>query len=490
MLEKIRERLLAFIASDRDVPLLAGFSVGFYMMLFYYSKNFALANSLQQVLFFTAYYIIMPIAVLFVGYKLFSLTKFSTYKKHFLFIGMLGLLTFFLLQIGNLGSLKKIIFASVLFVSLLLSYWISRYYKLITVLLLLISLFNITAILESVYTITASSDQWKKQPDAIESIVFKQKPNIYYIQPDGYTSFKNLRENPLYDFDNSNYESFLKQNGFTLYNDYRSNYPSTLLSNSATFSMKHHYIQKDVEDYAARSIIVGENPVLKIVKNNGYKTLFITENPYLLINRPALGYDFSNIDYNEIPYLKDGFGITKDVEEDLKKKIKENGNSGNFYFVEKFTPGHITVYSRGTTIEEEKEMYIKEIQKANAWLKNIVSYIDKADPDAIIIIGADHGGFTGFEHTLEAYKKTTDKNLIYSIFGAHLAIKWNSEKSGEYDKQLKTGINLFRIVFSFLAKEKKYLNSLQENSSYMILKEPKGIYRYINENGNVVFEKK
>ena len=491
MIEKIRQKLLAFIESDKDVPLLAGFSVGIYMLLFYYSRNFALANSWNQLLFFTAYYMAMPMAVFFVAYKAAKWLKLANYKKNVLFVGIIAFTGFFLIQFNSIGVSKKLVFGVVLIIALLLSFKVKKYYKLLILMLFLMSLFNIAPLLYIAQTAVTASSEWKKQPDAIEGVTFGSKPNIYYIQPDGYTSFSNLADNKYYNFDDSSYTAFLKQQGFTIYNDYRSNYPSTLLSNSATFSMKHHYVEKNVDEYAARGIIMNDNPVLRILKNNGYATNFITENPYLLMNRPQVGYDYTNIKLDEIPYLKDGFGTEKNVATDLKSQIDKNKKSGNFYFVEKFTPGHINVfkaYSKGK--DAEKALYIAHIKKANSWLKDVIAYIEAKDPSAIVIIGADHGGFAGFDYTHQSYEKTSDQDLIRSIFGAHLAIKWNDAASSEYDKELKTGVNLFRTVFSYLAKDKKYLTHMQENSSYMPLTSPQGLYRYISGDDKVVFEKK
>ena len=489
MLEKIRQKLLAFVESDKDVPLLAGFSVGFYMILFYYSKNFSLANSWQQLLFFTAYYIVMPMVVFYVGYKTASVLKLQAYRKNLLFVGIISFFVYYFLQMNTVGFSKKIIFAGAIIFACLLSIRFKKYYKLFVLLLFLMAFFNVGPLLSIAGVAISASDEWKKQPDGIDNIVFKKKPNIYYIQPDGYTNFSNLESNTYYNFDVSNFKGYLQDKGFVTYDNYRSNYPSTLLSNSATFSMKHHYIAEDIDSYAARSAIIGQNPVLHILKQNGYKTSFITENPYLLMNRVEPGYDFLNIRYNEIPFLKDGFGTVRDVAADLKKQISVNGKTGNFYFVEKFTPGHIQVYETGSRKEEEQKKYRQSVQKANVWLEDVVNFIALNDPSAIIIIGADHGGFAGFDYTLESYTKTNDPALIRSMFGAQLSIKWNDPKSKEYDANLTTGVNLFRTVFSFLAQDKSYLVHLQENSSYTELKNPKGYYRYINGDDKIVFEK-
>lgn len=492
MVEKIREKLLGFVESDKDVPLLAGFGVGFYMMLFYYSRNFALANSWQQFLFFTGYYVLLPMLTLFFAYKIMSLLKLDVYKKNLLFVGVLSFFSFYFLQVNSTGGVsKKMIFIGIFILACIISIRFKKYYKLFVILLFLMSLFNVKPLFSAGWIFVSASQEWKKQPDDIENVKFKKKPNIYYIQPDGYTSFDNLKNNKYYQTDNSDYIAFLKNNDFVTYDDYRSNYYSTLLSNSATFSMTHHYMEKSNNAYGARAAVVGDNPVLKVLKNNGYKTNFISESPYLLINRPALGYDYANISFSELPYLKDGFSIKKDVTKSLKFAMHKNSKSGNFYFVEKFMPSHIAVYQRGSQGKvKEQQMYLERMHEANIWLKDIVGFITANDPSGIIIIGADHGGFTGFEYTLETRNKVTDKDLIKSIFGAQLAIKWNDPSAKEYDTGLKSGINLFRTVFSFLAEDKKYLEHLQENGSYMELAEPKGLYRYINDGGKIVFEKR
>lgn len=488
MLEKIREKLLAFINSGKDAPLLAGFSVGFYMMLFYYSKNFALANSPEQILFFTGYFILVPVITLYVIYSIMGLQKLQPYRKNFLFVGMIVFFTFYFLQLNNYSLPKWIVIAGVALAACIASVWIQKYYKLLIILLFLMSVFNLKPLARVALAVITASDEWKKMPDDIEQVVFKQKPNIYFIQPDGYTNPDNLK-NSIHNFDNTVFETYLKEKGFTLYEDFRSNYFSTLLSNSSMFSMKHHYLQKDVDLYKARKIIVTDNPVLRILKRNGYKTTFLSEKPYLVMNRPKMGYDYSNIDYDSVPYFRDGWDVNWNILRELNMQIKKNGTTGNFYFLEKFTPGHINVfkqYSMG--VEAEKNKYLQKLEEANVWLREVISSIEEHDPGALIIIAADHGGYAGYGYTLQSLVKTDNEELVASIYGAMLAIKWN-DKASEYDTNLQSGVNLFRTVFSFLSKEKKYLKFQEDNSSFIRMREPEGMYRYINDEGHVVFEK-
>ena len=428
-----------------------------------------------------------------IGNKLLSLFKLKHYSKNLLFVGIITFFCYYLLNLNTIYYRNKILLGIVI-IACLLSFRFKVYYKLFIILLFFISVFNIPGIANAIVVSMQADDKWTKSPDDIEQAVFKKRPNIYYIQPDGYTSPANLK-NELYNFNNRDFETFLKQNNFTVYENQHSNYFSTLLSNSSMFAMKHHYIADDIEKYKAREIIVGDNAVLRTLKHNNYKTFFITERPYLIVNRPDLGYDYCNISYNELFFVKDGWSLQRDVIEDLKAQISVlKEDSGNFFFIEKFTPGHIQ--NRDRVLEKKKEAiergrkeYLERIENVNTWLKEIVSYIVKEDKNSIIIIGADHGGYIGFSSATDAELKTQDELLVNSIFGNFLAVKWNGKQHDEYDKDLKSSVNLYRIVFSYLAEEKKYLSNMQDNSSYITLNNPKGVYKYLNDKGEVVFEK-
>ncbi|WP_124019458.1 hypothetical protein [Flavobacterium hydrophilum] len=333
------------------------------------------------------------------------------------------------------------------------------------VFILLLSIIPVFKVSKIIYDNLTSSASWQQQPDHILNTSFKKRPNIYYIEPDGYASDTNLK-GVLYRFDNSEFDGWLKDKKFTLYNDFRSNYESTLTSNSSCFFMKHHFYDMNSDFKYSRDLITGNNPVLKIFKRNNYKTFFLTERPYLLANYPNIEYDYCNFELDQVPYFN-AFETKRNVLSDLKHQIVNNKTSNNFFFIEKFGPNHIAVYKQGSSgIEKERIKYIKRLQETNIWLKQTIGFIEKEDPNAIVIIGADHGGFVGFSNTLEASKKISDKVLLKSIFGAKLAIKWNDPKHSHYDSKLKTSVNLFRVLFSFLGEDKSLLKKLQQNNSY------------------------
>ena len=142
-------------------------------------------------------------------------------------------------------------------------------------------------------------------------------------------------------------------------------------------------------------------------------------------------------------------------------------------------------------MEGEKKKWFAKLDQANKKLNILILNILSKDPEALIIIMADHGGFVGMEYTNEIYKKTQDRDKIYSMFSSQLSIHWPDGKAPEIDIHFKSSVNVFRILFSYLSHNKSYLNKLEKDESYVIINEgaPKGIYKVIDHQGNIVFEK-
>ena len=461
----IKEKFNNFISNTKDYPFLAGFSVGFYAFVFYFSNNFDLVNSWNQVLFFFAYFIVFPSATIFVIFKLLQKSSYSNFIPRVIVASIVFFGAIFIIGTPVLFvSYKRIALFSFVILSIL--FLNIKNHKYVIVFVFLLSLMPVIKLGKIISSNFTNSAEWQVQPDAILETKFRKSPNVYYIQPDGYANEVNLK-GPLYQCDNSEFDSWLQDKKFTLYDDYRSNYESTIYSNSSCFYMKHHFSNEFSKFKYARDFIVGRNPVLEIFKKNNYKTFFITERPYLLMNRPSVYYDYCNFKSEELPHFNDGWSNFKEITNEIENQILSNKKTNNFFFIEKFKPGHIGVYKNGNLgVETERIEYIKRLKLANDWLKQIVTFIEINDPNSIVIIGADHGGFVGFEYTLQAQNKITDHNLLNSVFGAKLAIKWNDPNHTEYDEKLKTSVNLFRIVFSYLSQDKLLLNHLQPNTSY------------------------
>ena len=104
----IKESFNDFLNNSKDYPILAGFSVGFYGMVFYFSNNFDLVNSWKQTLFFFFNYIVFSVAIFFILSKIIQKTKWFCFFSQAIFIVMIVILPIYLFGISNLlGSYKK-----------------------------------------------------------------------------------------------------------------------------------------------------------------------------------------------------------------------------------------------------------------------------------------------------------------------------------------------------------------------------------------------
>jgi len=401
----------------------------------------------------------------------------------------------FLLKVCLYAGLQKKLIVLIFVVSGVFAFFLYKYLRKIIILQLLLAVIGLFSVIPKVYGQLNYSSEWMKQPDDIENAVFVKKPNVYVIQPDGFVNFSELKKG-YYNYDISEFENFLLDNNFVNYSDFRSNYASTLASNSATFMMKHHYYNRGTsfsEAINARNVLISSNPTLDLFKKNGYITHFLAQKPYLLLNRPKMGYHKSNLSLDDVGYIGTGLGPQRDMMPHLKQFMEEDTDKPKFFFMEIFNPGHIHNQSTNSLgVEEERKKWLEGLDYACEQLVDFITQIKENDPNALIIIVADHGGFVGMEYSKQIYYKTQDRDKIYSIFSSQLSIHWPEGDSEGYDSSISTSINLFRVLFSYLAEDRTYLDHLQEDGSYVILNKdaPQGIYQYLDDDGKVVFNKR
>jgi len=482
-----------FLTNGNLNTISVALAAGLYPIISYYSNNFTLVNSWKHFGFFLFFFIILP-ALLFysVTFLIKSLPQKDFYKYVLPFLNLF--LFLFLTKISIYAGINKKLTVAIFFVAIFLALILYKHFKKIVLfeyLLILVGLFNLSPVLFKNFTI---SSKWMAQPDAIENVVFKNKPNVYFIQPDGYVNFSELAKG-YYSYDNSDFENFMTDNGFKNYADFRSNYSNTLASNSSMMMLKHHYHNNQLhpsEGLNAREILVSSNVVLDVFKNNGYTTHLILEAPYIMLNKPKMGYHKSNFLVEDVPYIGKGFENKRQVVDDLENFLADREENPLFFFIEFFNPGHIA-NTKGNTEgrEKEKEKWIESLQQANTYLKDFVDLIKEKDSNALIIILADHGGYVGLDYAMQMYTKTQERDILYSVFSSQLSIHWPEKNVPGYDTELKSTVNLFRIIFSYLSEDTKYLKALQEDASYLTIHKgaPEGVYKYIDKNGNIVFEK-
>jgi hypothetical protein len=492
MLARFRKLITNFLNNDKQFPTVIAIAAGLYPMLYRYSRNFSLVNSGSHLLFFLVVFIGIPIVVYNISYWLLKRAKLERFSTGLFALFNVFSFLFFIKTITYFGlHLKKTLL--VIFLAILFAIFLKQHLKKIVLFQFLLAFVGALSLGFIVYEALSISNDWQQQPDTILDVSFKKKPNVYFIEPDGYVNFSEI-DRGYYDFDNTSFKSFLNENNFSTYPNFRSNYSTTLSSNSSIFMMKHHFYNKQVSDfemYNARDMVVSKNPVLDIFKNNGYKTYFLTETAYMLFNRPNLGFDYCNIDYTDIPYLNIGIKKPKAITAALKTSIEEKTDTPKFFFLQILKPWHISVKKTKTSNKKnEREKWIQSLKVANKKLREVIGLIKKQDPDALILIMSDHGGYVGMNYGDESLEKTQDRDFIYSIFSSQLAIHWPQNNKPKFDNKFKSSVNTFRLLFSYLSEDESYLSNLQPDESYMVLRKgtPPGVYKYIDDNGTIVLE--
>ncbi len=482
-----------FFQENRLFPIVTAIAAGLYPLLFYYTNNYNMINSWGHLGYFLSVFLLAPIIIFFLVYKISGLGFLKKFQPFVLpFLNFFFFFSF--LNIALYAGFSWIRTLIVFAIAVLLVVALKKFFKKIVVLEFILAGIGAITLVPVVITQLNYSKEWMEQPDDIEAAIFKKKPNIYFIQPDGYANFSELKRG-FYNIPNEDFEDYLTENNFTSYPGFRSNYAATLPTNSALFMMKHHYYNEGsdfTETIDARNVILSNNSVLRILKNNGYRTFFLTEQPYFLTNKLKLGYDFCNFSSEEINFLTTGIGEPRDVLEPFKSYLEQYPEGPNFFFVEIFNPGHITNTIKDSKgIEGEREHYVESLHESNKKLTELTQIILKNDPNALIVIMADHGGFVGMTNTSETYTKSLDRDFVNSIFTTILSIHWPHGEAPEFDDRLKTSVNLFRVLTSYLSEDKSYLENLQEDKSYIIIKSgaPKGIYEYLDDDGKMVFKK-
>ncbi|SCY25139.1 hypothetical protein SAMN05192588_1879 [Nonlabens sp. Hel1_33_55] len=485
----MKERLLKYFKSDKHLWWTVTVLPGVYSILYLYTNNFTSVNSWIQLGNFLLMFILLPvveIVLLDLAFKKWLPNHRSKLYWSYLIINFAIILSLCVFQGWRW---KGLILVAI--ISIVSAFFTAKHYKKLVLILGLMTLFALANFTFFYVTRIVGTPEWSKTQD-FEKLVFEKKPNIYLIQPDGFVAPK-AAKNPEYQWSGTDFYSQLEENEIFINREYRSNYPTTLTSNSALFTGQHHYFNNgkiEGELFNARDIIVGKNAALNTLKSNGYQLNAILQHKYLLLNHPKVAYDYINVDYNDVN-VTTSYISNNDYKRDLYDRMEVSSDLPQFYFVEVLSPGHISVseWSAGT-IEEEREVYLQRMDDMAIEILEMTQHISKKDPDAIIILAADHGGFVGFKSTGEAYAKPTQEiPLKQSLFSALLAVKAPTDFKS-YQENIKSSVGIFSNLFHYLAARPVPLDTL-DNSSYIFIKKEdvRGVYKYYNTNGEPVTEK-
>lgn len=337
------------------------------------------------------------------------------------------------------------------------------------------------------------------QKAVYDRVVFQRKPNVYFILPDGYTSQEALER--IFKMDNSGFYNRLRSSGYRIYHPAFASYHATMYTLTSLFAMRHHYFKSAaalLDMAGGRELIGGKtyNPVVEIFRNNGYFLQYLSEASGLFTRIGAVDYVFPET------HAVDGLGIFKSpllnrVAHRLKRmstkpitkqsyleKIQERfiaaarDERPYFSFVHLPDPNHSSINASSQYLAKFRSgKYARKIGIANKTLLALVETIQKHDPGGLVIIAGDHGawGYRGawrdkdnprpFQEVLRE-KGIPQSLMSLDLFGILLAIKFPPDYDGRYDSRIKSTVNLFRYVFSYLCGNDQLLGDKAEDSSY------------------------
>jgi hypothetical protein len=483
----MKAKLVDYLNNDRHYWWTVAVFPGLYALLYLYKNNYTLVNSVEQLVGLAVQFIVFPVIgflILDLIFKKFLATHRT--KLYFSFL-LISTSSFMSLMIFMGWRWKALLLLAVIVMAI--SFVIAKHYKKVVLLLGFMSLIAAGQLAYFYVVKIDSQKKWVKEMP-FENITFTVKPNIYVIQPDGYVGKETLQKTP-YSTSNEAFYNALHKNGFTFNHEYRSNYSSTLTSNAALFTGQQHYFNKNAgtkELLNARNVIVGSNPILRTFKNNGYELNLITETTYFYTNHPNSVYDTTNITENDLsyfPYFQQGI----DVITPLKNQLKTQVSAPQFTFIEFLSPAHIAVTSsQSQGIATERTAYLDRLKSANGMILEMTELITRDDPDAIILLVADHGGFVGLHHTGEIYlNPTVDVAIKNSILSSLLAVKAPSDFTYHLNA-VKSSVGVFPNLFAYLSQQQPV--EMKDDGSYLQVSQGanKRVYRYFDSQGNEATE--
>ena len=370
-------------------------------------------------------------------------------------------------------------------------------------------------------TMEAAAEERRLIHSPLKGVKFRNRPNIYLIVYDGYGNERLHRE--VFGVDNAAiYEELVARN-FKVLSTY-SNYWGTWDSMLSVFLADHHYYDLMVGVYDSRIgrwIMNGTNfnPVLSVLKDNGYKVQYIEATDYLVKNQGNLDYVYPDVSepvytglrvfnnplLDRMPSVKVTgaqpntlVGYVKTMTDVLFQRLEETIRDDTpwFTYIHFPLPAHAGGPFR--SLSSWEDVYRENTRKANAHMPPTIDRILAIDPDALIIIMGDHGSYRysgaweGANNPNDAFKvNSLDSDLMaVDYFGILMAIR-SSGRCNDYIYESMTPVNLMRVIFSCLSGRRELLDSKSADISMFphglsgLVYVPSGIYMAV-KNGTIL----
>jgi hypothetical protein len=319
------------------------------------------------------------------------------------------------------------------------------------------------------------------------NVELAQTPNIYLICLESIHGFRAMEE--LYGFDNAGFRRFLESHGFEIADEVFANYSFTMTSLQSLFQMGHHYAAGafgNHDSLYARGFISGSaryfNPVLNILKRNGYSIVYLLPSDYYY--RPGAGLvDYSLLDRSwPLAPLKVSLprfiGREPDtVVPDYERKVMETvagwpPDAPAFFFI-KLGAEHTTGgYDYRTDREGFATSYVRTVERENPVLEALCRQIIDKDPAGIIILAGDHGAqsYQSHRRTLPEVLEQDDipaARLVRDIHDVLLAIRWGAGRAPA-PFPFRSLANLMRFVFYRLSGDEALMETPAGDDAFIL----------------------
>ncbi len=317
-------------------------------------------------------------------------------------------------------------------------------------------------------------------------IRLRATPDIYFVALESYHGPQWLQD--FYGTDNQPFLRELESLGFHVYSNAFANYFSTLASLHATFSMRHHFYSisaGDADSSRTRDLLVGAdyNPVLSILKTNGYRVEYLMGNHYLFLPEQAEGAvdvsmpgesgAFAPLMSLVWPHGSfDENATIAGYRDLLLAHASEPRADGPPRFV--FLKTGLQHTPRGPHDPEAwKRKYLGLLEAENRFLARFCRSLAENNPDAVVILMGDHGAWG---YASRWWSKTADPNEYFREEGldpiciardladVFLAVRLGSEPAQALP--VRSSVNLFRELFLRLGGDPQLAETRADDDAY------------------------
>lgn len=328
------------------------------------------------------------------------------------------------------------------------------------------------------------------------TVRLRSTPDIYFIVLESFHSPQWLEE--FYGADVRPFRQRLESIGFQIHSNVFANYLATLASLHSTFSMAHHHYVIAVGDEDAvrtRALIAGAdyNPVLSILKTNGYRVDYLLGNHYLCLPEMAAGA----VD-RSIPEKSGSFAPLMTLawpHGEFSENAQMEGyramllahaaaprGAGPPRFV--FIKAGLQHAPRGSLDREAwKQTYRALLDEEIHFLSAFCETLVGNNPEAAVVLMGDHGAWG---YASRWWSKTSDPNEFFRQEGLDpaavardmadifLAIRTGREAGPALP--VRSPVNLFRELFQRLSGDARLLGTREPDASYKTIRSD--LYRF------------